>query len=169
MGWNAAILLLASLLPGGCASISAHSNAAPGVDFAKYRTFAQAPAPTEAPRGMPGYSAITAERIQTAIARELTAKGLRRTDADSDLLVAFTVSGEPQTEVWGTGGWGWYGPPGSVTTTHYVKGTLVINVYDARQEKLVWHGWGTKDVFEPKGDEQSIREAVQAVLARYPE
>lgn len=65
------------------------------------------------------------------------------------------------------GGWGWYGP-GTVETTNYVEGSLVIDIADRVQKRLVWHGYGTENIFSQGGEEQMLFEAVDAVLAKYP-
>jgi hypothetical protein len=87
----------------------------------------------------------------------------------ADLLVAFSVTGEPRTNVMSDGGWGWgwYGGR-PIVTTHYVAGTLVIDFYDAKRQKLVWHGWATADVFDKAGSGDLILRAVKSILSRYP-
>ena len=82
-------------------------------------------------------------RGNCADADVLTSAGAR----DADLMVAFSVSGQPRTDVVGGGG-GYYGWGGSTFTTHYVVGRLVIDIFDNRIKKLLWHGWADKEIFE---------------------
>ncbi len=161
------ILAAAAIGAAGCSSISADSTHAEGVDFSAYRSFAQASAP-ESGGGIPGYSSITADSIQREIASQLESKGLSEADRDSaDLVVRFSVSGKPQTDVWGTGGYGWYGG-GSVQTTHYIKGTLVIDIFDTSKKKLVWHGWASTALFSEGGSGKKVPEAVEKILSGFP-
>jgi hypothetical protein len=165
-------LALAACIPlliGGCASYSTNSQVAAGVDFTKFSTFQQASPPTDRIEGLPGYSEITANEIQSAIGSNLEGKGFRNVlEGDAQLLVAFTVGGEPRTDVWGTSGWGWYGST-DVQTTHYVQGELTINVYDARQKKLIWHGWATAALYgNDAGGGGDARKVVDAILKKFP-
>ena len=137
------------------------------VNFAAYETFAQAPAPTYA-SNMPGYSEITGRKIQQRIAYDLQQKGLEPASAEeADLLVSFTLGGQARqdTEYWG--GWGWYGP-GTVETTNYVQGSLVIDIAERVRKRLVWHGYGTENIFSQGAEEEMLFKAVDAVMAKYP-
>lgn len=152
-----------------CTTINVNATVADGIDFDNYRTFAQAP-PVESarPAGVGGYSSITEDNIQREIALNLEAKGLSKTSVDNaDIVVRFSTSGKPQTDVWGGGGWGYYGG-GTVTTTHYVQGTLVIDIFDANKRKLVWHGWGTAKIFESDASGKLVPRAVEKILKQYP-
>ena len=162
-----AMLLVLLLALGGCA-IRANSDYTEGTDFSALRTFAPAPPPKEIPEALPGYSAITAQHIQNLIGSKLEAKGFRRATAQrADMLVAFSVGGEARTDLVGTGG-GYYGWGGSTYTQHYVVGRIVIDILDGRSQKLIWHGWATKEIFESASDDKAIEEVVEAILKKFP-
>ena len=136
-------------------------------NFAAYKTFAQVPAPTFA-QNMPGYSEITGRQIQERIAYDLEQKGLQPASLDeADLQVSFTLGGQARQESEYYGGWGWYGP-GEIETQNYVEGSLVIDIADRVQKRLVWHGYGTEDVFSQTKAEEMLFSAVDALLAKYP-
>ena len=162
------VCFVGTALAVGCVSqVSTNMTYDNTVNFTTYKTFAQAPAPTYA-ENMPGYSEITGRKIQQRIAYDLEQKGLEPASAEeADLQVTFSLGGQPRqdTEYWG--GWGWYGP-GTVETTNYVQGSLVIDIVDRAQKKLVWHGYGTENVFSQGGEEQLLFKAVDAVMAKYP-
>ena len=161
-------LVLVGAALSACAGISTDSEYDPAVDFSAYSTFAQAPPPEGRPKGLPGWSSITDRLVQREIAEDLEQKGFRSAPRESaDLMVAFTVSGEPRTDVWGNPGWGWAGG-GTVTTSHYVRGVLAIDIYERRRQKLVWRGWATKDVFAEDSRADRVEQAVQAVLEQFP-
>lgn len=52
----------------------------------------------------------------------------------------------------------------------YREGVLAIDAFDAKTHRPVWHGWAkkalTRQDMEQSG--QSIREAADAVLAKFP-
>lgn len=159
---------LCALLLVGCAGqIQTNTTYDDSADFAAYRTFAQAPAPTYA-SDMPGYSEITGRNIQDQIANNLQQKGLQAASwDDADLQVSFTLGGQARqdTEYWG--GWGWYGA-GEVETENYVQGSLVIDMADRAKKRLVWHGFGTENLFSETASAETIARGVDAVLAKYP-
>lgn len=160
--------LLCALLLVGCAGqIQTNTTYDDSADFAAYRTFAQAPAPTYA-TDMPGYSEITGRNIQEQIAKNLQQKGLQPAGwDDADLQVSFTLGGQARqnTEYWG--GWGWYGA-GEVETENYVQGSLVIDMADRAKKRLVWHGFGTENLFSEGASDETLARAVDAVLAKFP-
>jgi len=160
--------LMGAFLLFGCTSqIKTNTTYDDTADFASYKTFAQAPAPTHA-QSMPGYSEITGRKIQQRIAYNLEQKGLELASADeADLVVSFTLGGQPRQEVEYYGGWGWYGP-GMVDTENYVEGSLVIDMGDRVKKRLVWHGYGTEDIFTQSGADEILFRAVDAVLEKYP-
>jgi hypothetical protein len=161
------LLLVSALFLGGC-GIKASSDFMPGTNFNSYRTFAQSPPPTQRVKSLPGYSEILGRQIRDMIASDLQSKGYRSVAAeDADLLVAFSVSGQPRTDVVG-GGVGYYGWGGGTYTQHYVVGRLVVDIFDNRSKKLLWHGWADKEIFGTKGDGKGVERVVQAVMKEFP-
>jgi hypothetical protein len=150
--------------------MKAKVDQAENVDFSQFKTFAQAP-PPGAQKTLPGYSEIEGRRMQEKIAQILEARGFRRVEDPqaADLYVSFSVTGQPRSDVWGQGGWGTYGGVAAgVSTTHYIQANLTINVYEAAERKLVWHGWTGKSFFEGQGDPDGAIEAVRTILAKFP-
>jgi len=160
------LLLVVPIALAGCAGIEVNVDADPAVDFSKYRTFAQAPPPAAPIRNLPGYSEIRGREIQERIARELEAKGYRKVArSEAQLIVAFTASGEPRTDVWKD--YDWYGGR-PVATTHYIAGALAIDVFDRALKKLVWHGWATADIFSLAEGRKKGDQALEELLRRFP-
>jgi hypothetical protein len=158
----AAVSLLSLAFATGCA-IQAHTDFDPQVDFAKYKTFTMAPPPQGKPKGLVGYSAISARRIQEEIASALQTKGYNEV-SQGDMVVAFSVTGEPRTDLVGYGP-GWYG---DTYTQHYVQGNLVINIYEAKTRELVWHGWASAQIYDSQQAEKEGPKAVQAIMKKFP-
>lgn len=155
----------------GCAAsqFDAKTTYDPSVNFASYRTFAQAPPPATV-ANMPAYSTITGNQIQQRIAFDLEQKGLTPASWDeADLQVSFSLGAQThQQAYYGAWGWSWYGP-GPVPATQYIAGSLVIDIADRAKKELIWHGYGTQDIFSAAdASEQTLFKAVDALLAKYP-
>jgi hypothetical protein len=164
------IILAAVVAFAGCQTLQVRSDYVSDVDFSAFKTFAQVAAPEQATGGVQGFSPITAERIQEAIADTLRAKGLAPASEDeADLLVGFSVDGQHRMDVFSFDtGWGWYGRD-SVYTTHYVQGTLLIDIAERATKRVVWHGWGTDRIAEGAApDVTKIRTAVEKILESFP-
>jgi hypothetical protein len=95
-------------------------------------------------------------RILNGIEYYLTLAGAREVESDPDVYVTYHASTREQvvlnTSSWGygyPGGWGHYGRsphygvhagPSTTTVSTYERGTLVVDVWDAKTETLVWRG-----------------------------
>ena len=127
---------------------------------------------------------MNVDRIINAIKGELTKKGLTETSHNPDLMVnAITILKDKQevtatTNYYGYGGYyrpyGYYGGMGgsgytTVSTYEYKDGSLIIDMVDAKTNKMVWEGIGNKDIDKaPKNPDEAIRNAVASILAGYP-
>jgi len=79
---------------------------------------------------------------------QFSEKGLRRDVQNPDIYLVAHVSAKTLQDVnywpangWGGYGWGW-GP--SVTVTPYVEVTIVLDMVDAKTDRLVWRAISTK-------------------------
>jgi hypothetical protein len=88
------------------------------------------------------------DRLQRDIDAQLAAKGWTRVDANgSATIAAFQSTQNQQTletfyDGFG-GGWTWrgFGDSTATTTTEITKvGTLVVDIFDAQTQKLIWRG-----------------------------
>jgi len=88
---------------------------------------------------------------------KLAEKGLRRDVQNPDLYLVADVTARTVQDVtywpgdgwgYGWGGYGWWGwGPGwgpSATVTPYVKGTITIDMVDAKTNRLVWRAISSK-------------------------
>ncbi len=126
---------------------------------------------------------ILAMNIIGAVDEQLQAKGLRRVDAGGDLIVSaygaidsdLNVAWRPDIYVMP----GLYGPvwwtqtmwvPGSSSAVYIRKGTLVIDIADARLKQLKWRGVGTGNLNARKQKKslQSINKCIQQMFRQYP-
>ena len=79
----------------------------------------------------------------------MAASGLREVTSDADVVVTYYASIEEQlqfdTMYTGVGGWGGRRmgvgmSTASTRTTTYQEGTLVVDIWQAGEDKLVWRG-----------------------------
>ncbi|HET9834134.1 MAG TPA: DUF4136 domain-containing protein [Vicinamibacterales bacterium] len=136
------------------------------VDFSKFKTFAVRDGKMDSPS--PALNGeLTKKRIQTAIERALTAKGLTKTTEASDLNVFFTL-----------GSWGVVdreefpaGPRGLRTRVERVpavRGNLVIGLRDPSTRSLVWRGIASDDKANPIDISKKIDDWVKKIIDKYP-
>jgi hypothetical protein len=148
-------LLLAALLIGWVAGVPAQAQKVridydPDFDASKIETFAWSFTPETS---LAEESPFLHSRIVNAIEYQLTLAKLRQVDRDADIQVTYHATGSEElrldTTNWGYGypsNWYTYGPGYGYSTTrvtNYVKGTLIVDVWDTASEKLVWRGTAT--------------------------
>ena len=164
----------------GCETLRVGSDYDRAANFANYHSF------TWLPREDYGSSnPLVVERARDAIKAGLEQKGYTYTGdaAAADFAVDFTIGAHERTDIHAypavyAGDWYWYGPHwwgypywGSGLDVHqYREGVLAIDAFDAKTHRPVWHGWAKKALtrrdMEQSG--QSIREAADAVLGKFP-
>lgn len=185
-----AVLLLA-----GCSSIKVTSDYDTTVDFTQFKTFEYYGWAEESNKIL---NQLEQERIEEAFGKELKKRGLTAVEkgAGGDLIITLYVVTEQKTSTtanttttgmggygYGYGGYRGYGPAygwgGSSmhnsTTTYterdYIVGTVVIDVYDAKEKKLIWESIGRGTVKEsktPEAKEKNTNIAVAKIMATYP-
>jgi len=124
-------------------------------------------------------NSLTDAKIKQAINEELAKKGFTRVESNPNLYVAYQVGlqKEEQINTMTTGGWGWSpwygGGMGTMTaTTSTINiGTLVIDVVNPADKKLVYRSQGT-DTLNPSSDPdknyKKIQKAVEKILKNFP-
>jgi len=154
-------------------------------DFAAYRSWTwQEPALQYRPDDPRIKSDLTEQRIRQAVGEQLDQRGLRPAQAGSrgDLKVQSYLIVENRHQQITTqygGGWGgyyggyWGGPAFNETrTVEYKVATIQIDLFDARDGKLVWRGSAEQVMnhYPPTPAERNtaIQKTVAQVLANYP-
>jgi Domain of unknown function (DUF4136) len=135
----------------GCNAFKVNTDYDQTADFSSFKTFAFA-GPAEMNRGGIYDNSLMQKRVESAVVRQLTTKGLRQVAVDEpqDLLVHYwvNVQDKQRLESGGTsvgvargpyGGYGWgAGYGGGVTTVDYREGTLIVDLIEAAKKQLVW-------------------------------
>jgi hypothetical protein len=177
------------LILNSCSGLKVISDADPNTDWSKYKTFEYYGWAEESDKILTRFDK---ERIEDAFGDEFKKRGLEYTEGDGDMIVVLFIVVEQKTSQTATtthmggaggyyGGYYGYGPGygwgsgyGRMSTTtiqdyDYEVGTLVIDVFDAKEEKLIWEGIGTKTVDEnPQTRDKNIPKAVQKIMAKFP-
>jgi hypothetical protein len=171
-------MALASSVALACANISVSSDYDPTAKFSTYRSYAwlpENPTPTGHPRLD---SPLVQERIKKAIDTALEAKGYTRTETP-DFLVRYDLSAERRVDVttYDSGFYHGYGYRMALPVTdvrEYDVGSLILDVLDYREKKVVWRGIGQGRLrsegasVDPAEQQERIDKAVAAVLKNFP-
>jgi hypothetical protein len=117
-------------------------------------------------------------RIKNAVDAQLHAKGWTRVDSGGDVAIVAIATTQTQRTLqtfydgFG-GGWRWrgFGGMGEATTTEqdYKEGTLVVDMYDAKTQQLIWRG-SAEDTLSNKADknEKNLDKGVAKMFKKFP-
>ncbi len=138
-------------------------------DFSRYRTYTWVRMPDSS-----NTDPLLDQQIRQAVEADLAQKGIVRSDSNPGLLLAYQTIVRPQQQVetWGdTYPWGW--GPGVVQTTVTTVdvGSLVLDMYDAAQHRLVWRGAATKTLHpssDPDKNLKNLQKSVEKLLKDFP-
>ncbi|MGE0450790.1 MAG: DUF4136 domain-containing protein [Vicinamibacterales bacterium] len=164
-------LTLAAFTLGGCAVHRVDGFLERGVNLNNYPSFAWAES-EEFSTGDPRLdnNDIFQEKLQSAVARELTARGFERVDHDrAALLVHFHANVHQQIDVNALDTR--YGYCDNCHSSVYDAGSITIDLVDARTKKLVWRGWseGSLDAIDNQATiEAMVDEAVRKIMHLLP-
>ena len=147
-------------------------------DFQGIRTFAWQPSTGTS---LETRSPFLHQHIINTIEFYLSDSGLTEVESNPDVLVTYYGSVDTEVQLqsdtfsygwggYGMGSWGYYGygfgGPVSTTTrvVEYQRGTLVIDIVDARSNELIWRG-SVSDL--PVSDDQSkLQKTITKALAK---
>jgi len=135
-------------------------------NFERYHTYSWEKVHTSDP--------LWESRIKDAVDQGLQAKGWQKVDSGADVVLMAVGSTRNQQEYNtfynGLGGWRW-GGFGETTTTveNYKIGTLVLDMYDARNKQLIWRGAASDTLSnKPDKDEKKLDKTVEKMLKNFP-
>ena len=168
------VLIVLGLLA-GCSSKSVVFDYSENADFTQYRTFKYEPTNTT----LEAQNQLVHTRIVEALRRELTAAGLTEDDQDPDIYVSYYGSTSEEirlnTTYMGYNSWSSrhrhsMGMASSTTTaTTLTTGTLLIDIWDARESVLIWRGEVSDSLSgDPGRDADRINRGVESVLSNFP-
>ena len=127
-------------------------------------------------------NAITDAQVTGAVDRDLQSRGYQKVDASEnpDFLIGWQgaintrLSAETVDSYWGYPWdpfWGSYYGPSETYVRQYDVGTLIVDVVDAREKKLVWRGTaqanlGDSPSAQANGDK--VNKGVEKMMEKFP-
>ena len=138
----------------------------PAADFSRYRTFSIQDGQLNS-KNPALNSELVKKRIEAAIERDLTAKGLERVPGKSDLNVRyhFGSARKAQVERYPAG---WRGWGTRVVRVPYTEGTLVLDLRDTGTRSLVWRGIARQDKSDANKLQEKLDDMVKKAFDKYP-
>jgi hypothetical protein len=137
-------------------------------DFKGYKTYAWEKVQTTDP--------LWVDRIKEAVDSQLAAKGWTRVESGGQVsIIAIEMTRNQRTlntfyDGFGRG-WRWGGGFGNATTTvdTYKVGTLVVDLFDANTQKLIWRG-SSSDTLSDKSDKniKNLDKDIQKMFDHFP-
>jgi hypothetical protein len=134
---------------------------------------------------------IDKTRIEKSFAAEFAKRGITYVKEGGDMVVALYIVTQNRQETtatttgvggvyggYGYGGYYGYGPRWgystgvahtTVSTTNYTDGTLIISVFDAKAQKLIWEGAASGTIKEnPQDRDKNIPKVAAEIMQYYP-
>lgn len=172
-----------------CSSMNTSWDYNPDTNFSQFKTFAWTTADNDGSKYH--LDGLMDERVRHAVDNAMQAKGLKMVAKDkADILVNYLTKVNTKVDVntftnyygynpyysYYNPGWGWGAPWGTIPVTEtqvreYNVGTLIIDIIDAKTNKLVWRGALGDIIKDKKTPEQRvefINKAVNEILANFP-
>lgn len=136
------------------------------VDFAQFHTYAWGSNNANAIK-----DSILAQVAQQDINAAMQSKGLTmvQENQNPDLLLTANGGMREQTSwnAWGMRGWG--GGMGSITPEQNVVGTMIVDLFNAKSQELVWRGIA-ENTLNNKGNknQEMVHKAVDKMFKQWP-
>jgi hypothetical protein len=171
-------------LVAGCAMMSVGSDYDPELDLSSYNSYAWETMDTPLPTGDPRLddNPFFDDRVRAAVDRELAGKGFEAaggTNADLILHYHMFIEHRERVDIQRVDrdldvarGYSIFETPLEARAYPYDEGTLMIDIADAGNKRIIWRGWARLDVTTVLDDrdrlDQRIQEAVRKIINRVP-
>jgi len=179
--------IISGIFLSSCSGVKILSDKDATVDFTKFKTFQYYGWAEESNKLL---NELNQTRIEKAFGAEFAKRNLEYVKEGGDLMVTLYIVTEEKTQTTanttGMGGYGGYGYGGyygygpaygwgggmsttTYSTTDYTVGTLIVDVYDESNKKLIWEGVAQGTIKDnPKGREARIEAIVAGIMKKYP-
>lgn len=157
---------LSLLLLAGCSTLTVGADYDPKADFSAYKTWKFTGGTMNDERVS---KELLEDRLEKALPPAFAARGLTAAEP-ADLQVSYFAAVKEKIDIasypstyrhW----------QGETYVTKYDEGTLILDLVDARDQRLVWRGIARDEVnllAAPEEREAQLREAVTKLLEQYP-
>jgi len=164
-----------------CSGIEVSQDYDTEMTFPRLQTYAWKSSSVEKHDDVRANNPLLHKRFRQNIDRVLEEKGYERTTG-VDFLVDYSYSistrmkSEPFTTGFGFGigsfrRYGGFGINTGYDISQYDIGTLVVDIYDADSQELLWRGRGSEVISRhptPQQNSEMVRQLVEAILAQFP-
>ena len=116
-------------------------------------------------------NSILAQAAMQDIDAALQGKGFQKVEENQtpDLIVTANGGMQQQTSYTAMGMRGFGGGMGTITPQQNVIGTLIVDLYDAKTQSLVWRGIGQNSLSNNGGkNQQTVQKAVTKMFNQWP-
>jgi hypothetical protein len=177
-------IVLSALALSSCASSGVATSVDSSINFAAYRTFAWLPDSTWQETKYD--NAILQRRVEQEVVQLLKTKGYTLDTLQADFLVHHHVTVEDRKRVLQAPSY-LYSPnryfanrgyflsmyePMMVSNrfreVQYREGTLIVDVVDRKQQRLVWRGWSEQPIESISEFERSVASRLKEIVAQFP-
>jgi hypothetical protein len=160
---------LVAALVAGCATMKAGSHVERGAEFTHYRTWEWAPA-EQRPTGDPRLDSnpMFEVHLRSAVEHQLARKGYVRTPfaGPPDLRAQYRVNFNRRLEISSCGrSVGSSSRDCEPEAYAYQQGTLVVDLVDARTNKVVWSGWSRDNMEGIIDNQERMEREIDRVVA----
>lgn len=186
--YKSLLFFMAIVTLSGCSGMKVISDKDHTEDFTQFKTFEFLGWADNSDRHLTRFDK---ERIEASFVDEAKKRGLTIGGSNSDVIVSLFITGEvktqktAQTTTMGMGGmgmggqgmrspgWGWGGGMSQshtvINETNYLVGTLMVEMFDREDKKLIWQAMGTKTINEdPQKRQKQIPKVVSQIMNTYP-
>jgi hypothetical protein len=148
----------------------------PAVDFSAYSTYAWMERDNSVESQLPDHLRIRLRRVTEEVLAE---KGFDPAPAppQTDFLLTYYLGAKDELQInhvpwgpmspWGYGYWGGFNY-GYTDVRSYKKGTLVLDIVDARTHQLVWVGILEKEIQSANPPGKRVQKSVRKLLKNFP-
>jgi len=177
------LVMGAVLLAGGCSQVLIQSDFDPSANFSALKTYAWYEAEQPKTGDIRLDNPMLDAQIRASIEKALNAREYNKVDADPDFQLVYHVVVSKELEVTTTStpvypsgyyGWRYVAAPVWVerpAVYTYDQGTLIVDVIDARNQKMVWRGSIQAELNRTATPEQRAKRldaAVTKMIAEIP-
>lgn len=172
-------LLFLVVFLAGCSSPRVTTDFAQGTTFSKFRTFEY----RDSADSLAVSSPLLHQRIVNAIRAGMISSGLSEVKENPDLFVTYYGSTDQETHFHTTytgvntwngsrrnvGGVGFGTASSTTRPTTVTRGTLVIDVWDASSNALIWRSVATSALSSnPQRNAQTVKQAIETAFRSFP-
>lgn len=173
------------VLCGACASLQVSTDYNPAYDFSKLKTYSWLDNSTTPSSDARINNGIVVARVRAAVEKNLAAKGYTKVaPGTADFVVSWLGDINKKLRIdtinhfYSPYGYGalardpyWGGGLRTSTATEYDEGTLIVDILDPVQHKLIWRSIGTdrlKTGNNPAKANSAMDAAIATIMARFP-